>query len=150
MVVTTERLNSERTDCGPVNQSKRRLVHPGSNATLYQLRFYENEYQYRSVLVRREACDADPALLGTKATFTRRASSGRGRPLAVRRGGSGYSRGLGPASAKRCARFRKTSSHHMFGNILRADQVNFSGGSSVLTTNTAIGTIICSKKSLLS
>src|SRR5258707_11437814 len=79
----TERFNSERTDCGPVSQSKRRLVHPGSNATPYQLRFYENEYQYRSVLVRREACDADPALLGTKATFTRRASSGRGRPLAV-------------------------------------------------------------------
>jgi len=78
-----ERFNSERTDCGPVNQSKRRLVHPGSNATPYQLRFYENEYQYRSVLVRREACDADPALLGTKATITRRASSGRGRSLAA-------------------------------------------------------------------
>ena len=41
----------------------------------------ENEHQYRSVLVRREACDADPALLGTKATITRRASSGRGRSL---------------------------------------------------------------------
>ena len=79
----TERFNSERTDCGPVSQSKRRLVAPGSNATPYQLRFYENEYQYRSVLVRREACDADPALLGTKATITRRASSGRGRSLAA-------------------------------------------------------------------
>ena len=79
----TERFNSERTDCGTVNQSKRRLVHPGSNATPYQLRFYENEYHYRSVLVRREACDADPALLGTKATLTRRAASGRGRSLAA-------------------------------------------------------------------
>ena len=58
-------------------------ANPGYNATPYHLRFYGNEYQYRSVLVRREACDADPALLGTKATFTRRATSGRGRPLAV-------------------------------------------------------------------
>jgi hypothetical protein len=45
--------------------------------------FYENDYRYRSVLARREACDADPALLGTKATITGRASSGRGRSLAV-------------------------------------------------------------------
>jgi hypothetical protein len=34
----------------------------------------------------------------------------------------------------------------MFGNILRADQLNFSGGLSVVTTNKAIGTIIWSKK----
>jgi hypothetical protein len=38
----------------------------------------------------------------------------------------------------------------MFGNILRADQVNFSGGLSVVTTNKAIGTVVWSKKSLLS
>jgi hypothetical protein len=36
----------------------------------------------------------------------------------------------------------------MFGNILRADQLNFSGGLSVVTTNKAIGTIIWSKKNL--
>jgi hypothetical protein len=30
----------------------------------------------------------------------------------------------------------------MFGNILRADQLNFSGGLSVVTTNKAIGTIV--------
>ena len=44
------------------------------------------------------------------------------------------------------SKFRKTSSHQMFGNILRADQLNFSGGPAVVTTNTAIGTIMCSKK----
>ena len=37
-------------------------ANPGYDATPYQLRFYGNEYQYRSVLVRREACDADLAL----------------------------------------------------------------------------------------
>jgi hypothetical protein len=50
-------------------------------STPYQLPFYENEYRYRSVLARREACGADPALLGTKATITGRASSSRGRSL---------------------------------------------------------------------
>jgi hypothetical protein len=54
-----------------------------SSETQSPPRFYETECQYRPVLVRREARDADPALLGTKATITRRASSGRGRCLAA-------------------------------------------------------------------
>ena len=32
-IVISNRFNKERTDCGPFNQSKRRLVHPESNAT---------------------------------------------------------------------------------------------------------------------
>jgi hypothetical protein len=57
-----------------------------------QLPFYENDYRYRSVLGRRAACGADPALLGIMATTTGRASSGRGRSLGSLKTRSGYSK----------------------------------------------------------
>ena len=55
----------------------RQVVPPGTNAIPHQLPFYENEYRYRSILVRREACEDDPALLGTKATTSEREGSRR-------------------------------------------------------------------------
>jgi hypothetical protein len=98
-----------------------------------QLPFYENDYRYRSVLGRRAACGADPALLGITATTT---GTRFERPRQI----SGILENPGlviqsrPSSAKRCTRLGKTSSHQMFENILRADQLNVSGGSAVVTT----------------
>jgi hypothetical protein len=98
-----------------------------------QLPFYESDYRYRSVLGRRAARGADPALLGIKATTTGRASSGRGRSLGSLQTGVWLFKAVLPARSD-VPDWERHPPTKMFENILRADKLNISGGSAVVTT----------------